>query len=73
MHNGPDAGLRQIDAILERGDLKDYHLAYSARAELYRKTGRISEARTSWERALTLAQQEPERRFIKRKLKELGA
>jgi RNA polymerase sigma-70 factor, ECF subfamily len=71
MHDGPEAGLRQIDAILERGELKDYHLAYSARAELCQKTGRTSEARTSWERALTLAQQDPERRFIERKLKEL--
>jgi RNA polymerase sigma-70 factor (ECF subfamily) len=71
MNDGPEAGLRQIDAILERGELKDYHLAYSARAELCRKTGRTSEARTSWERALALAQQDPERRFIERKLREL--
>ncbi len=71
MHDGPEAGLRQIDAILERGELKDYHLAYSARAELCRKTGRTIEARTSWERALALAQQDPERRFIERKLREL--
>jgi len=71
MNDGPEAGLRQIDAILERGELKDYHLAYSARAELCRKIGRTSEARTSWERALTLAQQDPERRFIERKLREL--
>lgn len=73
MHKGADAGLRQIDAILVRGELKDYPLAYSARAELCRKTGRISEARTSWERALALTQQNPERRFIERKLRELGA
>lgn len=73
MHKGADAGLRQIDAILVRGELKDYPLAYSARAELCRKTGRISEARTSWERALALTQQDPERRFIERKLRELGA
>jgi len=72
MYKGPEAGLRQIDAILERGNLNDYHLAYSARAELYRKTGRMTEARTSWERALALAKQEPERRFIERKLSELG-
>jgi RNA polymerase sigma-70 factor, ECF subfamily len=71
MHDGPEAGLRQIDAILERGELKDYHLAFSARAELCRKTGRTSEARTSWERALALAKQDPERRFIERKLREL--
>jgi RNA polymerase sigma-70 factor, ECF subfamily len=73
MHNGPEAGLRQIDAILARGELKDYPLAYSARAELCRKTGRIGEARKSWERALALTQQDPERRFIERKLRELGA
>lgn len=71
MHHGPEAGLSRIDAILERGELKDYHLAYSARAELCRKTGRTSEARASWERALALAQQDPERRFIERKLREL--
>jgi RNA polymerase sigma-70 factor, ECF subfamily len=72
MHRGPEAGLRQIDAILERGELKDYHLAHSARAELCRKTGRSDEARASWERALALSQQDPERRLIERKLRELG-
>lgn len=71
MSEGPEAGLRQIDAILDRGELKDYHLAYSARAELCRKIGRTSEARTSWERALALAQQGPERRFIEGKLRKL--
>ena len=73
MHKGPEAGMRQIDAILERGDLNDYHLAHSARAELCGKLGLTSEARASWQRALALAQQDPERRFIERKLKELGA
>ena len=73
MHKGPEAGLQQIDAILERGDLSDYHLAHSARAELYRKLGRTNQARASWERALALAQQDPERRFIQRKLGELGS
>ena len=71
MHKGPEAGLRQIDAILERGDLNSYHLAHSARAELCRKTGRTDQAKASWERALALAQQDPERRFIERKLREL--
>jgi RNA polymerase sigma-70 factor (ECF subfamily) len=71
MHKGPEAGLKQIDAILERGELNDYHLAHSARAELCRKIGLTNEARASWERALTLAQQDPERRFIERKLREL--
>lgn len=72
MHRGPEAGLLEIDAILERGDLNDYPLAHSARAELCRKTGRTDQARESWERALALAQQDPERRFIERKLSELG-
>lgn len=72
MHQGPEAGLRHIDAIFARGDLTDYHLAHSARAELCRKAGRITEARASWERALALTRQEPERRFIERKLRELG-
>ncbi len=72
MHKGPEAGLLQIDAILERGDLNGYHLAHSARAELCRKTGRTNQAKVSWERALALAQQDPERRFIERKLNELG-
>lgn len=71
MREGPEAGLRQIDAILARGELTDYHLAHSARAELCRKAGRIAEARDSWERALALSKQEPERRFIQRKLAEL--
>jgi len=65
--------LQQIDAILERGDLDDYHLAHSARAELLRKLGRTNHARASWERALALAQQDPERRFIQRKLSDLGS
>lgn len=70
MHKGPEAGLQQIDAILERGDLDDYHLAHSARAELCRKLGRTNQARASWEHALALSQQDPERRFIQRKLSE---
>jgi RNA polymerase sigma-70 factor (ECF subfamily) len=72
MYKGPEAGLRQIDAILERGDLTGYHLAHAARAELCRKTGLTDQARASWERALALAQQDPERRLIERKLSELG-
>ncbi len=71
MHKGPEAGLAQIDAILGRGELTDYLLAHSARAELCRKVGRSNEAKASWERALALAQQDPERRFIERKLSEL--
>ncbi|HSD31392.1 MAG TPA: RNA polymerase sigma factor [Gemmatimonadales bacterium] len=71
MRDGPAAGLALIDAILARGDLRDYHLAHSARAELCRRLGRTAEARASYERALALARQEPERRFLKRRLAEL--
>jgi RNA polymerase sigma-70 factor (ECF subfamily) len=72
MLDGPSAGLELIDAILARGELADYHLAHSARAELYRRLGRTAEARACYERALALTQQEPERRFLERKLHELG-
>jgi len=72
MRDGPDAGLALIDAILARGDLADYHLAHAARADLCRRGGRAAEARASYERALTLARQEPERRFLERRLAELG-
>ena len=71
MRDGPDAGLALIDAILARGDLADYHLAHAARADLCRRLGRTAEARASYERALTLARQEPERRFLERRLAEL--
>jgi RNA polymerase sigma-70 factor (ECF subfamily) len=71
MRDGAEAGLVLIDAILKRGDLADYHLAHSARAELCRRLGRKSEAQKSYERALELALQEPERRFIQRRLAEL--
>jgi RNA polymerase sigma-70 factor (ECF subfamily) len=72
MRDGPAAGVALIDAILERGDLADYHLAHSARAELCRRAGRVGEARASYERALGLARQEPERRFMARRLAELN-
>jgi RNA polymerase sigma-70 factor (ECF subfamily) len=71
MRDGPEAGLVLIDAILERGELSDYHLAHSARADLCRRLGRKAEAKASYERALELARQEPERRFIQRRLEEL--
>jgi RNA polymerase sigma-70 factor (ECF subfamily) len=71
MRDGPGAGLELIDAILARGELLDYHLAHSARAELCRRLGRVEEARGSYERAIALARQEPERRFLERRLKEL--
>jgi RNA polymerase sigma-70 factor (ECF subfamily) len=72
MRDGPAAGLELIDAILERGDLADYHLAHSARADLCRRLGLTAEARSSYQRALALARQEPERRFLEGRLAELG-
>ena len=71
MRDGPAAGLSLIDAILDRGDLKDYRLAHAARAELCRRLGRRDEARVSFTRALSLTKQEPERRFLQRRLAEL--
>jgi len=71
MRDGPAAGLAIIDALLARGELKDYRLAHAARAELCRRLGRTADARASFERALKLAKQEPERRLIERRLAEL--
>ncbi|MGH2373409.1 MAG: RNA polymerase sigma factor [bacterium] len=71
MRDGPLAGLALIDVILARGDLGDYHLAHAARAALCRRLGRTAEARASYERALDLTRQEPERRFLERRLGEL--
>jgi RNA polymerase sigma-70 factor (ECF subfamily) len=72
MRDGPSAGLELIDAILTRGDLADYHLAHSARAELCRRLGRTADARASFERAITLTRQETERRFLEARLSKLG-
>jgi RNA polymerase sigma-70 factor, ECF subfamily len=72
MRDGPEPGLRLIDAILERGDLLEYRLAHAARAELCRRLGRTAEAKASFERALALARQEPERRFLEKRLAELS-
>ena len=71
MRDGPEAGLRLIDALLARGELGDYHLAHSARADLCRRLGRADEARASYRRALELTRQDPQRRFIERRLREL--
>src|SRR5580693_6453596 len=71
MCDGPEAGLKQIDAVLEHGELADYYLAHSARAELYRRLGRTAEARASYERALALTQQEPERQFLRERIRQL--
>jgi len=72
MRDGPLAGLVLIDALVARGDLSDYHLAHSARADLCRRLGRTADARASYERALGLTRQEPERRFLERRLGELA-
>jgi RNA polymerase sigma-70 factor (ECF subfamily) len=72
MRDGPEAGLALIDAILARGDLADYHLAHSARADLCRRLGKRTEARSAYERALGLTSLEPERQFLKRRLVELA-
>ena len=72
MRDGPLAGLALIDAILARGDLADYHLAHAARADLYRRLGRREEAKAAYRRALSLTQQEQERRFLERRIDELS-
>ncbi|MGA7235906.1 MAG: RNA polymerase sigma factor [Bryobacteraceae bacterium] len=71
MRDGPEAGLKHIDAVLEHGELANYYLAHSARAELYRRLGRTAEARASYERALALTQQEPERQFLQKRIRQL--
>ncbi len=72
MRDGPSPGLELIDEILARGDLVDYYLAHSARAELCRRLGKTAEARASYTRALDLTRQEPERRFLERRLSDLA-
>lgn len=71
MRDGPEAGLTQIDAVLEHGELANYYLAHSARADLYRRLGRTAEARSSYEKALALTQQEPERQFLQERIRQL--
>src|SRR5262249_57918062 len=72
MRDGPAAGLALIDTILKEGNLSHYHLAHAARADLCRRLGQMAEARASYERALSLAEQEPERRFLERRLAGFG-
>ena len=72
MRDGPSAGLELIDAILARGELKHYYLAHSARADFCRRLGRTEESQASYQRALSLTQQEPERRFLEGRLRELS-
>ncbi len=71
MRDGPAAGLALVEAILDRGDLKDYRLAHAAHAELCRRLGRTEDARASYTRALSLTRQEPERRFLERRMGDL--
>ena len=71
MRDGPLAGLQQVERILARGELLEYHLAHSARGEFCRQLGRVEEARAAYEKALSLTQQAPEKRFLERRLAEL--
>jgi RNA polymerase sigma-70 factor (ECF subfamily) len=71
MRDGPEAGLTQIDAVLEHGELTNYYLAHSARADMYRRLARTAEARSSFEKALALTQQEPERQFLQERIRQL--
>src|SRR6202451_2540169 len=71
MRDGPEAGLTHIDAVLEHGELANYYLAHSARAALYRRLGRTADARSSYEKALALTQQEPERQFLLARIRQL--
>ena len=73
MEQGPLAGLALVDNLLQRGELQDYHLAHSARGEFCRQLGRFDEARSAYEKALSLTQQAPEKRFITRRLAELNS
>jgi RNA polymerase sigma-70 factor (ECF subfamily) len=71
MRDGPEAGLTHIDAVLEHGELANYYLAHSARADMYRRLGRTAEALASYEKALALTQQEPERQFLQERIRRL--
>jgi RNA polymerase sigma-70 factor (ECF subfamily) len=71
MRDGPEAGLTHIDAVLQHGELANYYLAHSARADMCRRLGRPAEARASYEKALALTQQEPERQFLQARIRQL--
>ena len=71
MSDGPEIGLKLIDALLEDGELANYYLAHSARADMCRRLGRTAEARSSYEKALALTQQEPERQFLQERIRQL--
>ncbi|MGA2891104.1 MAG: RNA polymerase sigma factor [Terracidiphilus sp.] len=72
MRDGPEAGLAHVDAVLKDGELANYYLAHSARADMCRRLGRTAEARSSYEKALALTQQEPERQFLQERIRGLG-
>lgn len=72
MDRGPAAGLTLIDTLLARGELRDYHLAHSARADLCRRLGRLDEARMAYQKAISLTKTEPERRYLEKRMRELG-
>jgi len=71
MRDGPEAGLAHIDAVLAQGELANYYLAHAARADMCRRLGRSAEARSSYEKALSLTQQEPERQFLQERIRQL--
>jgi len=71
MRDGPEAGLAHIEAVLEHGELANYYLAHSAHADMYRRLGRTAEARASYEKALALTQQGPERQFLQERIRQL--
>ena len=71
MHDGPEVGLRHIDALLEQGELANYYLAHSARADLCRRLGRTDEALSAYKKALALTQQEPERQFLQERIRQM--
>jgi len=73
MRDGPESGLERVDALLARGELSDYHLAHAVHADLCRRLGRMRQAAESYRRALALVRQEPERRFLEKRLRELDA
>ena len=71
MRDGPEAGLALIEPLIAPGGLDHYHLAHAAKADLLRRLGRLAEAKVSYQAALDLARQEPEQRFLRRRLGEI--
>jgi RNA polymerase sigma-70 factor (ECF subfamily) len=71
MRDGPEIGLKHLDAVLEQHELANYYLAHAARADLCRRLGRAAEARSAYQKALSLTQQEPERQFLEERIRQL--